>query len=104
MSDDDIAALHTLLEGFENRPKNTNLAYNKKAVEFSKWCIEVVGYPDGATVSGSKLHCFLCEQVCNRTSRKDKHKQIGFVKRERKIFLVYIGKFFITGITQVVQW
>jgi hypothetical protein len=29
----------------------------------------------------------------------------GFsVKRERKFFLVYIGKFFTTGITQVVQW
>ncbi len=26
------------------------------------------------------------------------------VKRERKFFLVYIGKFFTTGITQVVQW
>ena len=78
MSDDDIAALITLQEGFENRPKNTNLAYDKKAAEFSKWCIDVVGYPDGATVSGSKLHRFLRDQVCNRTNRKDKHKQIGF--------------------------
>jgi hypothetical protein len=34
MSDDDIAALITLQEGFENRPKNTNLAYDKKQLNF----------------------------------------------------------------------
>ena len=58
MSDDDLAAMCTLQDGFENRPKNTNLSYNRKAREFYDWCKEV-GYPDGATVTGAKLHRFL---------------------------------------------
>lgn len=78
MSDDDLAALCTLQEGFVNRPKNTNLSYNRKAREFSDWCREV-GYPDGATVTGAKLHRFLKDKVCSRCNRKDKGKIVGFL-------------------------
>ena len=78
MSDDDIAALITLQEGFENRPKNTNLAYDKKAAEFSKWCIDVVGYPDGATVSGSKLHRFLRDRSATELIERISISKLGF--------------------------
>jgi hypothetical protein len=77
MSDDDIVALRTLQEGFESRPKNTNLAYNKKALEFIRWC-DSMNYPDSSTVTGKKLHHFLKEQVCHRKSKKDSKKTIGF--------------------------
>ncbi len=77
VSDDDLAAMCTLQEGFVNRPKNTNLSYNCKALEFYDWCIEM-GYPDGATVTGSKLHWFLKDKVFSRRNKKDKNKIAGF--------------------------
>jgi hypothetical protein len=75
MCDDAIAALHTLQEGYANRPKNTTLTYNRRAEEFSHWCIEVMHYPDSDTVTGKKLHRFLREQVCGRKRRVKKRKR-----------------------------
>ena len=81
MCDDAIAALRTVQESFENRPRNTSLAYGKKAQEFATWCTQVICYPDGATVTGDKLHRFLKEQVCDRKrrpkKRKHKHRNTG---------------------------
>ncbi len=74
MCDDAIAALRTLQEGYARRPKNTCLTYNRRAEEFSTWCIEVMDYPDGDTVTGKKLHRFLREQVCGRNRRAKKRK------------------------------
>lgn len=77
VSEDHLAAMTTLQEGFRNRPKNTMQSYVKRAQEFCDWCTEM-RYPDGITVTGAKLHQFLREKVCNRSYQQDKGKTIGF--------------------------
>ncbi|KAI3633127.1 hypothetical protein MIR68_009202 [Amoeboaphelidium protococcarum] len=60
----------------ENRPENTNLAYNPKQIEFQDWCTERQ-FRDRDTVSGEKLHAFVSDMVVGRPSRTDPTVTVG---------------------------
>jgi hypothetical protein len=86
------AELQSSLNRRNNQPKNTKKNWDGKKKEFQKWCLDK-GYPDGETVTGSKLNLFLSSEVIGRKVRKgkDKEKVIG-----KKSVLAYVEA--ITGI------
>jgi hypothetical protein len=70
-------ALHRNYEDtINNRPKNTNIAYQAKQAEFTTWCLNEQ-CQDGDTVSSAKLLLFLEENVKGRKSKKNSNVQIG---------------------------
>jgi len=66
----------TLRATLESRPVNTKRKYEGYQKEFTNWCSEKQ-FSDGGTVTKSKLHLFLSEQVVGRESKKKKGTVVG---------------------------
>ncbi|EGZ10648.1 hypothetical protein PHYSODRAFT_337428 [Phytophthora sojae] len=66
----------TLQKAIDSRPINTKRKYEGYQKEFAEWS-QSMGFSDGVTVTGNKLHLFLDTQVVGRESKKKKGKVIG---------------------------
>jgi hypothetical protein len=64
------AELRTYQQARKGRPENTSRAWDSRALEFIQWCIVKKGFADRDTVTGSKLHLFLLEEVVYRKKRR----------------------------------
>jgi hypothetical protein len=80
MDTDDSLDLHeeqleTMERSYLQRPKGTQKVYNSKVREFREWCARQA-FEDGDTVTPSKLHAFLKNEVVNRKSKVNSQRTI----------------------------
>ncbi len=67
----------TYIEALESRPQNTTITYEAKKEEFEDW-MRRQNFMDGVTVTGSKIHSFLRNEVVDRTYKNNASKKIGY--------------------------
>ncbi|EGZ17260.1 hypothetical protein PHYSODRAFT_331264 [Phytophthora sojae] len=65
----------TLQKAIDSRPINTKRKYEGYQKEFVEWS-QLMGFGDGVTATGSKLHLFLDTQVVGRESKKKKKGKV----------------------------